>query len=164
MRTFLASRSGSVAIEFAIVGPILIVLVLAIVELSFKALQQTELDNLLMFSYNQLAKSSDGASDRQAYLQQTCSEGGAYTVSCDKIIFGTQVLTGPISDQAATILNGQWDYGCADDTIMIEMLYPATNILHSFNSGDIVTIGGTDYIRSRGLIRREPLLENGAGC
>ena len=164
MSPFLKSDTGSVAIEFAIVGPLLIFLVLAIVELSFKALQQTELDNLLMFSYTQLAKSSDGADDRQAYLQQTCSQGGAYTVSCDKIIFGTQVLTGPVSDQVDTILNGQWDYGCADDTIVIEMLYPATNILHSFNSGDIVTVGGTDYIRSRGLIRREPVLVSGARC
>ena len=151
-------------VEFALVAPLFFYLLFACVELAIKSLQQTELDNFLMHAYGELAKSSAGAADRDAYLQTLCTDGPVAILSCDKVVFGSQVVSSGLTEWQNTTINGLWDYGCANDIIILEMLYPVTNLLHSFSTGEVVTISGNDFFRSRGVIRREPMLIDGATC
>lgn len=157
---------GAIAVEFALVAPIFFYLVFAIIELSVKAMQQNELDNFMMFTYQELATSPVQAANAPDHLAQLCEDGPIHILSCDDIILGAQVVPGRFVNLRSTVINGRWDFGCADDVVILEMLYPVTNIFHSLVLGDIVSLDSNDndMFRSRGVVRREPLLNNGARC
>lgn len=160
------SESGAITVEFALAAPIFFYLVFAVIELSVKAMQQNELDNFMMHAYQELAISPVEAADQRQYLEDLCEDGPVFFLSCDDIVLGAQVVRGRFVDWRERIINGAWNYGCADDVVIIEMLYPVTNIFHSFVLGDVVTVDddGGEMLRSRGIVRREPVLDNGAVC
>lgn len=118
----------------------------------------------MMFTYQELATSSITSSDKDEHLEHLCENGLIFILSCQNIVLGAQVIPGRFVDLRATSINGRWDFGCADDVVLLEMLYPATNIFHDFVLGDVVRIedDARSMFRSRGVVRREPLLDNGA--
>ena len=165
MRLINADR-GAVAVEFAFVAPVFFYLVFAVIELSVKAIQQNELDNFMMFAYQELATSPVQSANGQEHLAHLCEIGPIHILSCDDIVLGAEVVPGRFLNLRSTLINGQWDFGCANDVVVLEMLYPVTNIFHPFVLGDVVSLDGdgNDMFRSRGVVRREPLLNNGGLC
>ncbi len=162
---FRKSENGAAAVEFAFAAPIFFYLVFAVIELSVKAMQQNELDNFMMDTYQDLAISAVDETDPRDYIESLCAGRAAFVLSCDKVVLGAQVVSGRFVDWRDRVINGSWNYGCADDVVIIEMLYPVTNIFHAFALGDVVTVDGdAEMMRSRGIIRREPLLGSGVSC
>lgn len=157
---------GAIAIEFALVAPVFFYLVFATIELSVKAMQQNELDNFMMFAYQELATSSVQSANGRDHLEHLCENGPIHILSCEDITLGAQVVTGRFMNLRETLINGHWDFGCADDVVILEMLYPVTNFFQPFLFGDVVRLDrdGQEMFRSRGVVRREPVLSNGALC
>lgn len=160
------SEHGAIAVEFALAAPVFFYLVFAVIELSVKAMQQNELDSFMMYAYQDLATSPVEVNDQRQYLENLCEDGPVFFLSCNDIVLGAGVVTGRFVDWRERVIGGAWNYGCADDTVIIEMLYPVTNIFHTFVLGDVVTLAddGGEMLRSRGIVRREPILDGAAAC
>lgn len=165
IRDFIRDEKGSTALEFAMLATPLLAGLFAIIEMSYKSIQQTELDSKLNAVAGQMALNNFTSSDANEYMRdEFCPDIGTNFLRCSSIDLGINVLTQRFFNYRNTSVIGTWNLGCSGDAIMIELNYPVTNAIHPFVIGDIVERGGTRYYRSRAVIRREPLLAGSGAC
>ena len=139
--------------------------IFAIIEMSYKSILQTELDNKLFAVATDLGISAydyDTATDFMT--DHFCPEIGTTFLNCSKIDIGIDVLVNRPYTYRNNDFIGRWEMGCINDTILIELQYPVEDFVHSIAIADIIQRGGQKYYRSRGVIRREPRLSGGAAC
>lgn len=138
---------------------------LGIIELSYKSLQQTELDNALNAIAGRMSINNFDSSDSIEYLRdEFCPDVGTTFLKCSQLELGIEVLVNDFHTYRNTNIVGTWNMGCTNDPIMIELNYPVTNAVHPIVIADIVQRGDDNYFRSRTVIRREPLLTGSGSC
>lgn len=167
IKRFRTDRSGSVAMEFGILAVPFFVMLFGILELSYKNMVQTELDNKLYYLASDIAKMGFDQEESADFLtEHLCDQTGTLFTQCDKLEIGVRVIStdSRLYQYRETSVIGQWDLGCAYDTLLVELNYPVENYLHPIVVADIIYRGEEKFYRSRGIIRREPLLANGATC
>lgn len=165
IRRYLDDRSGATALEFAIVAVPLFAGIFAIIELSYKSILQTELDNKLYVVATELGINNYTADTASEFIQnQFCQDIGTTFLACDKVEIGVDVLVNRPYTYRNQSMIGRWDLGCTNDTILIEMNYPVEHFIHPVIIGDVIERNNTKYYRARGVIRREPLLSGGISC
>ena len=141
-------------------GPLFIG-IFACIELSYKLILQSELDNRLYKTTYDISINNHDAETAAEFLQQHfCPEVGTTFLKCSDIEIGVLRITGRsrLVDFRNTSVIGNWDLGTEDDALIIELNYPLKNIVHPIAVADIVERNGQKYYRSRGVTRREPLL------
>ncbi|MCI5043403.1 MAG: pilus assembly protein [Aquisalinus sp.] len=164
-KSFNRKDDGAVAIEFALVAPVFFIVLFAIIELSYKTIIQTELDKLAFDFAMTMARESDATISKADYKNDIiCARNSAPFLNCENILFGADAYN---SNQRLyrlidNVFVDSWNTGCAGSTVIVEMLYPVTHTLIPFASADVIQYDGKPHFRSRGLIRREPVL-NGSG-
>lgn len=153
--------------EFAMLAPILIAGIMSIIELSYKTILQSELDNKMYLVTANLSINDFDATDPVEYMRdEFCPNIGTNFMNCSKVEIGVRNITGSVRLHTYRNISviGEWTLGCTNDTLIVEMNYPADNIIHPIIIGDVIERNGERYYRSRGIIRREPLLSGGSTC
>lgn len=153
--------------EFGILAIPFFIMLFGILELSYKNMVQTELDNKLYYLASDIAKMGFEQEESAQFLtDHLCDQTGTIFTSCDKLEIGVRVISTDsrlYSYREASVVD-QWDLGCAYDTLLVELNYPVENFFHPIVVADVIKRDGEKFYRSRGIIRREPLLANGATC
>lgn len=170
---FSSGEEGAAAVEFALVAPIFFLLIFSTMEIGLKTLVQSDLDHAMYRTAMQLAIDEDVVVSKAEYKQRfVCDPATFSTLDCDRISFGVEALAtnSRIRGRFNEVFVDRWNTGCGGSNLIVEFAYPSPDILLPFGIADMITIGGDNYIRSRGLIRREPVLtgsgtlEGGATC
>lgn len=152
---------GATAVEFALVAGPFFLLLIASIELSLKTLVQTQLDNQLYDFAMTLSREDDAGVSKAEYKTNViCGSSKSPLLDCAAIKMGADAFPNnvrffPIRNN---IFADEWNTGCAGSTVIVELLYPITHILVPFAVADVVSYEGDPHFRSRGVIRREPLL------
>ena len=146
-------------------APILIAGIFAIIELSYKSYLQTELDEKMVDMAAIIGVNNFDSENVQDFTtEQFCRFVGTTFLNCEDMEIGVQwILDDPFEHRNSSII-GQFDLGCPDDLLVLELNYPVSNILHPIAIADIIERDGQNYYRSRAVIRREPLLDGLGGC
>ena len=167
IKRFRTNNTGAVAMEFGILAIPFFTMLFGILELSYKNMIQTELDNKLYYLASDISKMSfDQEESADFLLEHLCDQTGTIFTDCAKMEIGVRVISADsrlFQYREASIID-QWDLGCAYDTLLVEINYPVQNFLHPIVVANIVYRGEDKFYRSRGVVRREPLLSNGATC
>lgn len=168
-RKFRKDQSGASAIEFSIIAMPLFLTIFANLELGIKSIQQNELDTKMSAIAANIAMQAQPASSASEYMRETfCKDIGTLMLDCRKVTIGARTI--PNSSRMVSLQNrsiiGEWNVGCGGDAVLLELNYPVTNISHPIAIGDIVKRGGSQFYRSRAVIRREPIVaaRGGATC
>ncbi|MEO0327972.1 MAG: TadE/TadG family type IV pilus assembly protein [Pseudomonadota bacterium] len=162
---FRNSECGATAVEFSIVAVPFLLAVFGIIELGMKSMQQTELDaNVYAVASKVSTDQFDDADIIQFSNNSLCSDYAFEILDCSKVRIGIAPVVGRMFDYRNQSIVGQWDIGCANDTLIVELHYPVVHILHSFAVADVVMHENAEYFRSRGVVRREPILTGSATC
>ncbi|MGB6230800.1 MAG: TadE/TadG family type IV pilus assembly protein [Litorimonas sp.] len=164
---FRRQTSGAVALEFAMLSVPFLAMIFGIMEVAFKTMVQTELDNKLYYIASDISKVAFDQDDSAQFMMDAlCDQTGTFFTTCSDIEIGVQVVStdSRLVQYRETSAIGTWELGCAYDTLLVELNYPVSNFLHPIVVADVVERDGEKYYRSRGVIRREPLLSNGSTC
>lgn len=158
---YLRNTKGATAIEFAMVAVPLFSGIFACIEVSYKSLLQSELDNKLYEVVYDIGINDHDADTAAEFMRDHfCPNIGTSFLRCDEVEIGVRRVTGAsrlVTFRDSSVI-GSWELGTPDDTLIIELNYPVTNIIHPVAVADIFTRNGERYYRSRGVTRREPLL------
>ncbi len=162
---FIKNRSGATAIEFAIVAGPFFAGLFGIIELSYKSILQSELDNKLYAVASDIGVNNFTAETSTEFMvNQFCPEIGTAFLKCSDVELGVETISDHFYTYRNQTMIGKWNLGCANDPIIVELSYPVANFMHPFAIGDIVERSGKQYYRSRAVIRREPLLSGSSTC
>lgn len=161
IKQFIGADRGVAAIDFAIVSIPFFFAIVAIMELSVKSLMQAQLDHQMFDAAMTLSREDDAGISKADYQTNViCGHVVSPMLRCEDILIGAAAF--PIDVRFYPVRNDifvdQWDTGCGGSSVIVELLYPVNHILMPFAVADTVNYNGADYYRSRGVIRREPLL------
>lgn len=135
--------------------------IFSILELSYKDILQSELDNKLYALALEVSINESGSSSGPEFMRdQFCPQTGTNFLKCDEILIGVQNVTGRtrLTEFTNKSIIGTWELGATDDTLIVELNYPLVDFIHPIAIADVVTVAEKRYYRSRGVIRREPIL------
>lgn len=162
---FVKNVCGTSAVEFSLVVLPFLMLMVGILELGYKSIQQSELDAAVYEISSRIAKTQYEAADADEFSQnRLCAEFGFSVLDCSQVNLGVLAVSGSMAPFRNTSIVGSWDQGCADDTLIIELHYPVTHLMHPFAIADVIEVSGTDFYRARGIVRREPVLSGTGVC
>lgn len=175
MREYFKNESGVTAIEFAFIGGPFFVLLIGLLEIGFKTLQQGALDRLMFDVAMSISRESDAGVSKADYRANLiCGRLASAVLQCDKVQFGIEALpnvhNARIRGRHGEVFVNRWNTGCAASVLIIDMVYPMTNIVLDFGIVERIVYNGEPHMRARGVVRREPLLtgsgthEGGATC
>lgn len=165
LKWFSANEAGSTAIEFSILILPLLAGVFGLIEMSYKSILQSELDDRIYAVTNAISINAFDYDDADEFMREYfCPEIGSTFMRCDDIEFGAMVLTERFFRYRSRQIANTYDIGCPGDPILVELNYPAKNVTIPFNMADIIERDGQKYYRSRAVIRREPMLSGGTTC
>lgn len=158
---YIRGTAGATALEFALIAPVLMIMIFSIIEISYKIMLQAELDEKLYAVASDISINAHDAEDAAEFLSEHfCPKIGTNFLRCSDVEIGVRTITG--STRLVSLrderLAGEWNLGTQNDAVIIELNYPARNMVHPVTIGDIIFRNGDRYYRSRGVIRREPLL------
>lgn len=162
---FLRNDKGAAAVEFALVAAPFFALVISIIEISYKTVQQTAVDNLMFDFAMTLSREDDAGVTKSEYKSNViCGRNASVVLDCDSILFGAEAYSTNVSIYGLidNVFVDSWSTGCEGSTVIAEVMYPVPHIVVPFAVADIVRYRGEDYYRSRAVIRREPTL-SGSG-
>ena len=165
IRKYVRNREGATAMEFALLAGPFFVGLFAIIEVSYKSMLQTELDNAIYAAAGDIAITNFDFDTSEEFMRDHfCQTVNTTFLKCDEIEIGIDVLVNRPYTYRNQDFIGRWDMGCIGDPIMIEMSYPLENFVHSIAIADVVERDGSKFFRSRAVIRREPMLTGGSVC
>lgn len=167
VRKFKAAQRGSTTVEFAILIVPFLATMFATVELSYKSFVQTALDNNLYVAASQISITGFDHETPQKFIEEyVCVDLAAVLLRCEEIEIGVKKIptSGRLSQFREASIIGEWDLGCSYDAVLVELNYPIKDISHPLAVADIVYRDGQKYFRSRGVVRREPLLTGPGAC
>ena len=165
LQSWFTNSSGATSIEFSVVSLPLIYMVFATIEVGYKSILQSELDSKLYATAANLSINMNVAESAQEYLNTTfCPVIGTTLLNCNDIQISALVTEDRMRTMARETIAGTWSIGCENNAILIELLYPISNLLIPFAVADVVDINNQKYYRSRGVTRREPMLEGEGEC
>ncbi|MEL6687955.1 MAG: TadE/TadG family type IV pilus assembly protein [Pseudomonadota bacterium] len=167
VQKFRKAQEGVASIEFAILAVPFLAALFATIELSYKSFVQTALDNNLYTAASQISIIGfDYDSPKKFVDEYVCTDVASVLLRCEEIEIGVKKipLSGRLSQYREQSVIGEWDLGCAYDALLIEINYPITDIAHPIAVADIVYRDGQKYYRSRGVVRREPVLSGPGAC
>lgn len=165
LRRYAKDEQGATAMEFSILAIPLFIGIFAIIEMGYKSMLQSELDDRLYAVANHLGINAVEYDDAAEFMSEFfCPEIGSIMLRCDDIQFGALVLTERFYQYRARAVAGTWEIGCPGDPILIELLYPAKNVTSPIKLADIIERDGQKYFRSRTIISRENMLNGGGSC
>lgn len=151
--------------EFSILAIPLFIGIFAIIEMGYKSMLQSELDDRLYAVANHMGINAVDYDDADEFMREFfCPEIGSIMLRCDDIQFGAMVLTERFFRYRSRPVAGTWEIGCPGDPILIELLYPAKNVTSPIKLADIIERDGQKYFRSRTIIVRENMLNGGTSC
>lgn len=162
-RSFFNNEKGATAIEFAVVILPLLTIIFAIIEMSYKSMLQSELDDRLYQATYSISTNNVPIDNAQQFMDEYfCPEIGTVFLNCSDIEIGVETVTGRfrLNNFTNQSIIGDWNLGNTNDAVLIEINYPVSNIVHPIAIADVITRNNKKYYRSRGVARREPLLSN----
>ena len=166
LSNLIEEEEGASAVEFALVAPVFFLMLIATMELALKTMMQAELDNVMFQTIMQLSIEEDFNVSKPVYRENVVCARNIALLDCNQIQFGATAVgsnTNPSSNGffSRSFVN-DWETGCGGSNVILEFVYPMPNILLNFGIVDVVTFNGEPHMRSRGVARREPVL-NGSG-
>jgi len=165
LRRYIKGDKGSAAVEFAMVVLPFMLIIFGTIETGFKSVQQTELDSNVYEIASRIATTYYSSSSADAFSRgKLCVEFSFTVLDCEQVKIGVTEVTGRMFDYRNKSVVGEWNLGCPESTLIVELNYPVTHFVHNFAVADIVDVNGDDYFRSRGIIRREPVISGGGTC
>lgn len=159
-------ESGATTIEFAFVILPFLYVIFAIMEVSYKGILQAELDEKLYAVAADLSINNHDADSANEFIQNHfCSNIGTTFLKCEDVELGVTVI--PDATRLVNYRNsptsGSWALGAENSTLLVELNYPLVNVLNPLTIADVIDREGARFYRSRGVIRREPLLNAVSG-
>lgn len=165
LRRYAKDERGATAMEFSILAIPFFVGLFAIVEMGYKSMLQSELDDRMYAVSTYIGINAVDYDDSAEFMREFfCPEIGSTFLRCENIQFGAMVMTERFYKYRSRAVAGTWDVGCQGEPLLIEMLYPAKNVTNPINLVDIIERNGEKYFRSRTVITREPTLTGGGSC
>lgn len=166
LEKYAGEESGGVAIEFSILALPFFAIIFAIVEVGYHGLVQSELDRATTTIAQHVSTFAHTEPTSADYLAKgPCTDFVGTILDCTKVRLGAEKVDGRMVDFRSQVIGSDtWTLGCAGDTIIIEMTYPFSKIVAPIAIADVVTDKGSQFYRSRAVIRREPLFSGGTAC
>lgn len=167
LQTFKNAQRGSTTVEFAILVIPFLATMFATIELSYKSFVQTALDNNLYVAASQISITGFDQDTPEKFIEEyVCVDLSAVLLRCEDVEIGVKKIptSGRLSQYRDQSIVGEWDLGCSYDALLVELNYPIKDISHPIAVADIVYRDGKKYYRSRGVVRREPLLTGPGAC
>jgi Flp pilus assembly pilin Flp len=159
-------ESGAASVEFAFVILPFLYVVFAIMEVSYKGIIQAELDDKLYAVAMDLSVNNHSADSVNEFMSEHfCPNIGTTFLKCEDVVLGVKVIpdaTRLVSYRNASV-SGDWALGAENSTLLVELNYPLTNLLNPIVIADIIERDSGSFYRSRGVVRREPLLSTSGG-
>lgn len=159
-------ESGATTIEFALVIVPFLYVIFAIMEVSYKGILQSELDEKLYAVATDLSINNHSADSATEFMtDHFCSNIGTTFLKCEDVEIGVTVIPDAtrLVNYRYTATNGSWALGSENSTLLVELNYPLSNILNPIAVADIIDRESGQFYRSRGVVRREPLLSATGG-
>lgn len=126
-RAFHRDESGTAAIEFAIIAPVLFFTLLSLVELGVLGMMTSGLDNAVIDASRRIRTGAgDAASSAAGFEDQICDKmGGALTACHERLTVSVQKFSAFASAGAAAsaVPAGEFDKGGANDIILVKANY-----------------------------------------
>jgi len=126
-RAFRQDESGSAAIEFAIIAPVLFFALLSLIEIGVLGMLTSGLDNAVIDASRRIRTGrDDAASSASAFEDQVCERlGGAVTSCRDRLVVSVQKFSAFSTAGAAAEAQpeGQFDKGGPSDIILVKANY-----------------------------------------
>lgn len=165
LRRYASDERGATAMEFSILVVPLFIGIFAIIDMGYKSMLQSELDDRLYEVSNYIGINAVDYDDSAEFMREFfCPEIGSVFLRCDEIQFGALVLTERFYNYRARPVAGIWNIGCPGEPLLIELLYPMSDVSSPIELADIVERDGEKFFRSRTVITREPMLNGGGSC
>lgn len=165
LRRYARDELGATALEFSILAIPLFVGIFSIIEMGYKSMLQSELDDRVYAISSYIGINAVDYDDSAEFMREfVCPEIGSTFLRCEDITFGALVMTERFYKYRSRAVAGTWDIGCPGEPLLIELTYPAKNVTSPINLVDIVDRDGGKVFRSRTVITREPMLSGGGSC
>ena len=165
IRRFLFGNDGAAAVEFAMIALPFFLVIFGIIETGLKSVQQSELDSNVYEIASKISTTRFEEKDVDEFTENSlCQDYSFAILDCNKISIGVTVVNGRMINFRNQSIVGQWNVGCPDDTLIVELNYPVTHFVHSFAVADVVERSDEEFFRSRGVIRREPIVGGSDKC
>lgn len=159
-------ESGAASVEFAFVILPFLYVIFAIIEVSYKGILQSELDNKLFEVAMDISVNNHDASSVDEFMtNHFCKNIGTTFLKCEDVELGVRVIpdaTRLVSYRNSSV-SGQWTLGAENSTLLVELNYPLENVLNPIVIADVIDRNGSSFYRSRGVVRREPILSTSGG-
>lgn len=165
LRRYARDELGATAMEFSILAVPLFVGIFAIIEMGYKSMLQSELDDRLYAVSSHIGINAVDYDDADEFMREYfCPELGSTFLRCEDITFGALVLTERFYKYRSRPIAGTWNIGCPGEPILIELNYPVGPKMSPIELADVVERNGQKFYRSRTVITREPMLSGGGSC
>jgi Flp pilus assembly protein TadG len=126
-RAFRRDESGSAAIEFALISPVLFFALFSLLEIGVLGMMTSSLDNAVLESARRIRTGRDDAADSaSSFEDQICGRLGGAAVSCrERLVVSVQKFSAFSSAAAANDAQplGQFDKGGPSDIILVKVNY-----------------------------------------
>lgn len=126
-RAFRRNESGSAAIEFAIIAPVLFFALFSLLEIGVLGMMTSGLDNAVIETSRRIRTGRDDAADSAAAFEdQICNRLGGAAVSCrERLVVSVQKFSAFSSAAVAANAQplGQFDKGGPSDIILVKANY-----------------------------------------
>lgn len=160
IRKFGVDRSGAAAIEFALVLPLLIGLMVGTVEIGLVGIVSNNLDNSLQSAARMIRTGeADAPTSSSAFATQVCSGMFDSRASClSKIAISVRSFPDFASAQAAAgdAASGQFSPGAAGDIVLVKATYQWPFFMPFFNLGFQQSGPTTIALDARTTFKNEP--------
>lgn len=126
-RALRRDESGSAAIEFALISPVLFFALFSLLEIGVLGMMTSGLDNAVLETSRRIRTGRDDAADSaSAFKDQICDRLGGAAVSCrERLVVSVQKFSAFSSAAAAADAQplGQFDKGGPSDIILVKANY-----------------------------------------